>query len=188
MELRGNGLVIKAQAEAGKGKALGIGLGTHYLVECHNKNGVFKWVDEFDNLVVTDGLNNSLDVHLANQAAQSTVWYVGLCESEPVFDPTDIMNSHAGWTEALFYDEGDRQALVLDAAANGSCSNSASRAKFNIAFDGSICGGAFVTNSITKGGDTGFLYGGGAFTTGDKTLDDGDLLSLTITCTAVAVV
>lgn len=36
-----------------------------YFIECYDKDGNLKWTDEARNLVVTEGLNDSLDKHFA---------------------------------------------------------------------------------------------------------------------------
>ena len=44
-------------------------------------------------------------------------------------------------------------------------------------------GGGFVVSNSTKSGTTGVLYGGAAFTGGNKTLGNGDTLTVTVTLT-----
>jgi len=160
-------------------------LGTHYRVECHDRNGKLKWVDEFDNLVVTAGLNDSLDKHLKG-SGYTAAWYVGLTDGTPEFAAGDTMASHVGWTEVSDYDEATREALTLGDVAAGSVDNSASKAEFTIDTNTTTIGGAFITSVSTKDGGTGILYGGGAFSAGDKVLDDDDVLSVTVTLTASA--
>lgn len=60
------------------------------------------------------------------------------------------------------------------------------KAVFTISSNSTTIGGAFVTTNNTKGGSTGTLYGGGAFSAGDKTIDDNDTLTVTVTLTATA--
>lgn len=161
-------------------------LSTHYRVECRDGQGVLKWVEEFDNLVVTAGLNDSLDKHLKG-SGYTAAWYVGITDGTPEFNAADTMaGGHAGWTEVEAYDEATRQALTLGAVSAGSVDNSGSPAVFTIDTNSTVVGGAFIVNESTVGGDTGTLYGGGAFTAGDKTLDDNDTLSVTVTLTASA--
>lgn len=144
-----------------------------------------KWIEEFDNLVVNVGLNDSLDKHLKG-AAYTAAWFVGLTDSTPTVAAADTMASHAGWVEVTAYDEATRPSLVLGAVAAQSVDNSAAKANFTISANGTVMGGAFITTVNTKGGATGILYGVGAFATGDKTLDDNDILAVTVTCTAAA--
>ena len=67
-----------------------------------------------------------------------------------------------------------------------SVDNSASKAVFTVSANDTTIGGAFIATNSTKGGSTGTLYGGGAFTAGDKTIDDGDVLNVTVTASAAA--
>jgi len=144
------------------------------------------WSDSFHNLVVTAGLNDSLDKHLKG-AAYTAAWYVGLTDGTPTFAAGDTMDgAHAGWTEVTAYDELVRQTLTLGAVAAGSVNNSAAPAVFTIDTNATTIGGAFIVSDDTKGGAVGVLYGGGAFTAGDKSLDDDDTLTVTVTLTAAA--
>jgi len=167
------------------GVRLGFGLSTHYLIECFDKHGRLKWREEFQNLVVNAGLNDNLDKYFKG-SSYTAAFYVGLTAGTPTFAAADTMSSHAGWTEVTAYDEAARQSLTLGTVASQSVSNSASKAAYTISTNGTVIGGAFVTTSNTKGGTTGTLYGGGAFSGGNKTLDDGDTLNVTVTLTAAA--
>lgn len=179
-------VAVAASAQRGAGLGAGKRLSTHYLVECFDREGKLKWVDEFDNLVVTAGLNDSLTQHFKG-AAYTAAWYVGLTDGTPTFDAGDTMDGgHAGWTEVTAYDEAVRQTLTLGAVAAGSVNNSAAKATFTIDTNGTTVGGCFIVTNSTKGGATGTLYGGGAFTAGDKSLDDDDTLAVTVTLTAAA--
>lgn len=179
---------VEAQAQAQAGgiaSPLQRNLSVHYKVEAFDPDGNLKWVDEFDNLVVNVGLDDSLDKHLKG-SGYTAAWYVGLTDGTPTVAAGDTMASHVGWVEVTAYDEAVRQTLTLGAVSGQSVDNSASKAVFTISTDSTTIGGAFVTDSSTKGGSTGTLYGGGAFTAGDKSLDDNDTLNVTVTCTASA--
>lgn len=140
------------------------------------------WVDEFHNLVTTAGLNDSLTQHFKG-SSYTAAWYVGLTAGTPTFNAADIMSSHSGWTENVTYSESVRQTLTLGSVASGSVDNSASKAVFSINGTTTV-GGAFLTTVSTKSGTTGTLYGGGAFGGGNRSLQSGDTLSITITLTA----
>lgn len=155
---------------------------THYLIECFDPKGVLKWTDEFDNLVTTAGLNDSLTKHF-KASAYTAAWYVGLTTTTPTFAAGDTSASHVGWTESTAYSEAVRQTLTLGAVAAGSVDNSASKAVFSVNATATV-GGAFVADLNTKSGATGVLYGGGAFSGGNRSLLSGDSLSITITLTA----
>ena len=165
---------------------LGIKRSTHYDIECRDRNGNLLWTDEIDNLVVDAGLNDALDKHLKG-SSYSAAWYVGLADGTPTFAAGDTMaGAHAGWAEVTAYDEAARQTLTLGSVSAKSVDNSASKAVFTCSTDATTIGGAFITSVNTRGGTTGVLYGGGAFTGGDKTIGDGDTLTITVTCTAAA--
>lgn len=158
-------------------------LKTHYQVECV-RDGKVIWVEEFDNLVVDEGLNDSLDKHLKG-STYTAAWYVGITTGTPTFAAADTMSSHAGWTESTVYSDSVRRTLTLGTVTAKSVDNSASKAVFNINGSGTV-GGAFVVTNSTKGGSTGTLYGGGAFTGGNRSVISGDTLNVTVTCTAAA--
>ncbi len=157
---------------------------THYLVECFGADGQLKWSEEFDNLVVTLGLNELLDKTF-KASGYTAAWYVGLTAGSPSFAAGDTMSSHGGWTEDQNYSEGVRQTLTLGTVSAGSVNNSSNKATFSINATATV-GGAFVVSNSTKGGTTGTLYGGGAFTQGNRSLVNGDSLQVTITLTITA--
>lgn len=158
----------------------------YYVVSCYSrKTGKLKWVEKFKNLVVNEGLDDVLDKYLKG-SGYTAAFYVGLTDGTPSVAAGDTMASHAGWTEVTAYDEAVRQTLTLGSVSSQSVDNSASKAVFTIDTNSTTVGGAFVTTNSTKGGSTGTLYGGGAFTGGDKSLDDDDVLNVQVTCTAAA--
>lgn len=174
----GSGLIARPSV------GLPVGMSTHYRVECHDAEGNLKWVEEFDNLVVTTGLNEVLDKTFKG-STYTAAWYVGLTDGTPTVVAGDTMASHGGWTEVTAYDEANRQTLTLGTVSAGSVSNSASKAVFTISGTTTV-GGSFVTTNNTKGGSTGVLYGAGAFTEGDRSVVDNDTLTVTVTLTAAA--
>jgi len=143
------------------------------------------WTDFIFNLVVNAGLDDSLDKHLKG-SGYTAAWYIGLTDGTPSFAAGDQESGHAGWVEVTAYDEAARQTLVLGAVSGQSVDNTASKAVFTISSDDTTIGGAFLSTASVKGATVDTLYGGGAFTAGDKTIDDDDTLTLTITCTASA--
>lgn len=160
---------------------------TVFRVEAYDRDGKFKWAEEFPNLVVNAGLDDSLDKHFKG-SSYTAAWYIGLADGTPTFAAGDTMASHAGWVEITAYDETYRQALTLGAVSGQSVDNSADKGTFTVSANDTTIGGAFVASVNTKGG-TGvatILYGGGAFTAADKTLDDNDTLNVTVTLTSAA--
>ena len=152
---------------------------------CRDANGAEKWRDTIDNIVVNAGLNYLLDAGLSG-GTQITTWYLGLLSATPTVAAGDTMASHAGWTEVVAYDEANRVTWADGGVASQSVSNSASPADFTISANSTQIGGAFLTSNNTKSGTTGTLYAAGAFTAGNKDLDDNDTIEVTFTGTAAA--
>lgn len=152
---------------------------------CRDKHGRVKWRDTIKNLVTNEGLNHLLDVTLS-AATQDTSWFVGLTDGTPTAAAADTLSSHSGWTEVTAYDEATREAYVDGGVSGQSVDNSGSAAQFTISTNNTTVGGGFLAGDSTKGGTTGVLYAVGAFSAGDKTLDDGDTIDVTATFTAAA--
>lgn len=162
----------------------GIVLENWWDFECHDKDGNLLWTERAKNLVTTVGLNDILDKYLKG-SSYTAAWYVGLLSATPTLAAGDTMSSHAGWTEVTSYDESVRQTLTLGTVSGGSVDNSASKAQFTI--NAAVtAGGAFVTTNSTKSGTSGTLYAEVAFTSGNKSLADTNVLSVTITLTAAS--
>lgn len=180
-----NEMQLGGQVEAGAPLHLGHKMMTHYVVECFGPDGVLKWVEEFDNIVVNVGLDDILEEYLKG-SGYTAAHYIGLTDGTPTVAAGDTMASHAGWVEVQDYDEAVRQDLTLGAVSGQSVDNTASKGVFTVDSDDTTIGGAFVTTDSTKGGSSGILYGAGAFTAGDKTIDDNDVLNVSVTLTAAA--
>lgn len=168
---------------AGAQSAVGLKTKNKYTFECYSADGTLKWTEEVYNIVVNEGLNEILNKFWKG-SAYTAAFYVGLVSTTPTIAAADTMSSHAGWTEVTAYSEANRQALTLGTVASQSVDNSASKAVFTINSSTSV-GGAFITTNNTKGGTTGILIGGAAFTAGNRTgLVAGDVLNVTVTLTA----
>lgn len=165
-------------------KLLSRNVSTIYEIECFDSKGNLKWTDTFHNLVVTEGLNDSLNKHF-KASSYTAAWYVGLTNSSPTFAAGDTMASHSGWTENTNYSESNRPTLTLGTVSSGSVDNSANKAVFSINASATI-GGAFIVSNNTKNGTTGTLYGGGAFSGGNRNVVNGDTLNVTVTLIASA--
>lgn len=154
-----------------------------YTVTCRGKDGRIKWTDYIDNIVVNTGLDDILDKYWKG-STYTAAHYVGLVSGTPTIAAGDTMASHAGWTEITAYDEANRATLTLGAVSGQSVDNSGSPEVFTISANSTTIGGIFITTNSTKGGTTGTLIAAGAFTAGNKTIDDNDTLTVTITLTA----
>jgi hypothetical protein len=154
-----------------------------YHVECF-RDGELLWEDTFHNLVTTAGLNKYLDATLKTGLA-SPLWYVALIAgpgSGNTYVAGDTAASHTGWSEDQTYSNGTRPAFTPGTIASGSVSNSASKAVFNINGTATIAG-CSMSDLSTKGGATGTLLGEGNFTAGDRLVQNGDTLNVTVTAT-----
>ena len=179
------GMRMSAQSSSPRELRQAAMFGGHWDVECRDKDGNVKWRDTVKNIVVNAGLNHLLDVALS-AATQITTWSIGLLSATPTVAAGDTMSSHAGWTEVQAYDEANRVAWSDGGVSGQSVSNSGSPAAFTVNANGTQIGGAFLISSNTKGGTTGTLYAAGAFTAGNKDLDDNDVLTVTATFTSAA--
>lgn len=153
-----------------------------YTFECRDSAGNLKWREVVDNLVTTAGLNKLLDATFKTGLA-SPAWYVGL-KGAGTIAAGDTMSSHAGWTESAAYSESVRQTLTLGTIASGAVSNSASKAVFTMNATATIAGG-FVTDSNTKSGTTGVLYGATDFASSRSVLS-GDTLTVQVDLSVTA--
>lgn len=152
-------------------------------VVCRDRYGKVKWTDTIKNLVTNEGLNYLLDAGLSG-ATPDTTWFVLLTDGSPSVNAADTLASHAGWTEVTAYDESNRVAWTDGGVSSQSVDNSGSPAQFTISSDSTTVGGAGLAGVNT--GTSGVLYAVGAFTAGDKSLDDDDTLDVTATFTAAA--
>jgi len=144
------------------------------------------WMDVCHNIVVNEGLDHSLNVHFLG-SSYTAAWYIGLTDGTPTGAAADTIASHGGWTEVTGYSETYRQTLTLGAVSSQSVSNTASKGTFSISTAVTV-GGAFLISGdggTAKGGSTnGTMYGVAAFTGGDRSLADGDSLTVTLTLSA----
>jgi len=166
------------------GNRAGFVLGGVFDVVCKDKNGKIKWQDKIENLVVDEGLDDVLDKYLKG-SGYTAAFYVLITNTAPSVAAGDTMATHAGWTENTNYDEAVRQTLTLGAVSGQSVDNSASKAAFTVDTNDQVIGGAVIVTDSTKGGTSGTIFCGGAFTGGDKSdVDDNDVIEVTYTVTA----
>ena len=154
-----------------------------FTVQCFDKDGNLKWEDKSPNLVVNVGLKDMNDKYFSG-SGYTALWYLGLYGSGSTNNPAagDTMASHAGWVEVTAYSQATRPQCNFGAATTADpsvISNSASVAVFSI--NGTtVVGGAFLTNSNTKGGTTGILFSAADFQApGDRSVVSGDVLNVT---------
>lgn len=186
--------MIKHEAKAGDSTSAGLeagaaaemqsGIKHRYHVECV-RDGKVVWADEFYNLVTTAGKNKYLDATLKT-GLTTPLWYVGLITGPGggnTYAAADIASSHAGWTEGTGYSQVTRPAFTPGAISAGSVDNSAAKAVFSITGGNATIAGCFMSDLDTIGGTTGVLLGEGNFTGGDRAVQTGDTLNVTVTAT-----
>ncbi len=178
-------MTIGATMDTTKNNSYGVGFKNKYSFECYDKDGNLKWSEDVYNIVVNEGLDDILNQYYKGSAYTAS-HFVGLTSSTPTIAATDTAASHTGWTEVINYSETSRPTLTLGTVASQAVDNSSNKAVFSIDNTATI-GGAFIITDSTKGGTTGILVGGAAFSTGDKNVAAGDTLNVTVTLTAATV-
>lgn len=143
------------------------------------------WRDVANNTVVDQGLNHKRSVIFLG-GTQITAWYVMPTDGTPTIANGDTYASHAGWAEQTNYDETTREVWTgATTGTAGEVSNAASRAEFTISVGGLVVGGCAMVGGGTDPTVKGNTAGGGtlmsvaAFSAGDRTLLEGDVLRVT---------
>jgi len=153
-----------------------------FHVEHYNKDGKLLGTYDFPNGITNEGKDFYLDVMFSDVSAiPSTGWYIGLIDTGASLDPTDLMNSHAGWTEFNDYSDTERQDWGPGAASSQSITN-ATPATFNIDATGTVYG-VFIVTVDTIDGTTGVLWATAAFSS-EVPVSNGDQLKVTYTTSA----
>ena len=156
-----------------------------FTVRCRDKEGNLKWEQKSHNLVVNVGLAD-MNTKYFKGSGYTAAWYLGIYGPAASNNPssTDTMASHAGWTEVTAYSNATRPAATFGAATTADPSviaNSASPAQFLVNASANV-GGAFLTTGDGKGGSSGTLFSASDFAApGDRTVQNGDVLSVTYT-------
>jgi len=177
------------EGEEARGVLAALLMRSVYHIECIDKDGNVKWVEDIENIVVNEGLNDLLDKYFKG-SGYTAAFYVGLVEqfqSTEAFAAGDTaaqINGTNGWQEDQTYSEAVRQTLTLGSVSGQSVDNSASKASFSINGTTTL-EGAFVITDSTKGGTAGVLYGEAAFSV-DRSVQNGDTLNVTVTLTAAS--
>ena len=156
-----------------------------YRIECRDKDGNLKWVDETHNLVVNVGLQD-MNAKYFTGSTYTATWYIGLYGAAASNNPaaSDTAALHAGWTEITPYSNATRPACTFGSATSADpsvISNTLSPAQFNINATDTV-GGAFLISNNVKGGTLGILFSASDFQSpGDRNVSSGDTLNVTYT-------
>lgn len=174
--------------EAYRYHRLNANVATKYAVELFDAAGHLKWSDSFHNLVTGVGLDKLMDACFKT-GWQTPVWYIGLVNAAggpPAYSAADTMAIHAGWAEFTAYEEAARPKFTAGTVAAGTVDNSDARAAFTISQNGTL-DGCFLVNDKGDGElgpGVGILYGVGAFSGGERVVESGDTLRVTVTLSA----
>ncbi len=126
--------------------------------------------------VMTVGKNDILDTYF-----NGATFYAGLVSgaTTPTYAASDTLATHPGWTEdTASYSGLNRITMSWNAAASGSKISNVS--SFSIIATATIAG-VLVCKSQLKTDTTGVLYGASSFTLGDRLVQSGDVLNITVT-------
>ena len=178
---------MSASLIANKGSTESVGAGGVYTVTCVGADGVEKWAETFNNLVVNEGLQDMNSKYFKG-SGYTAGWYIGLVSgaTSPTYAAGNTLASHAGWTELVpgtAY-TGNRIAAVFNAASPtladpSVVSNSVAPSAFPMLVNATVVAGAFLTSAAT--GTSCILFSAGSFTGGNKSVDAGDTLNVTYT-------
>ena len=162
-------------------------VGTHWDWTCYDNKGNLKWEEDFDNLVVNEGLNDLLQKYFKG-SSYTAAWKVALKATGTV-SAGDTQASH-GFTEITAYSTvgGSTSAAIRATAILASASSqsvvTSTAAVFSIIASACVAGG-FLTTGTTVAGNLGVLYGSGDFTA-IRTVITGDVINVNLTLTASA--
>jgi hypothetical protein len=157
--------------------------GFEYYID-HIRDGELLASDKVHNLIPTEGLNHLLGVTL-KAATQQSAWYVGLFEGN--YTPTSTITAAtvvATATECTAYTESTREVWTGGSVANGTVSNSDSRAEFTMNATKAVYG-AFLISSAAKSSGSGVLLSIARFPT-VKNVESGDVLQVRVEYTSVS--
>jgi hypothetical protein len=179
---------VSSTLTAVAGAVEGLSAKGRYELVCTDADGNVKWVHTEDNLVVNVGLQD-MNAKYFTGSSYSATWYLGLITGPGVTtSATDTMASH-GWTEFTGYSQSTRVTCSFGSATSANpsvISNSSSPAAFSITSTGTV-GGAFLASNSTKSGTTGILFSEKAFSSpGDRSVVNGDTLTVTYTFSLTA--
>lgn len=180
--------IIGAGVIRGSGHTDNMEVSGHYRAECFDAQGNLKWVEDFDNLVTTQGRNHLLDHGLTGPATAVNTRMSFITSGTPVAG--DTYATHAGFTELGAGVIATRGTPSFSAASGGVKQTS-------VAVSASIIGTGTVTGvainlivgavgNLGVVGDTAtanaILYSAGLFGT-SKSVSSGDTLNVTYSTT-----
>jgi hypothetical protein len=185
------GFGLRADASPQKGSTMGLKFKNTYTITCRRsaEDPTILWRETVENLTTNEGCNNALQNQF-KASAYTAAWYVGLINNASFTaladtDSSAQINGSNGWVEDTAYSGSVRQTLTLGSVSSGSVSNTASPASFTMNATGTL-NGAFVASTATQGAGAGgtILYGEASFGSTQPYVS-GNVITVTITLTAV---
>ncbi len=164
----------------------GTKLGGLFNVECFDRQGRRKWIEETHNIFTNEGLNHVLNAVLASYTP-ATKWYCGLAESNTTATATQTYAVPI-FTECTGYDEATRPAFsnatstaqsISNATAKGTFTMNATKVLYGAALFG--LGTGATIKADTAGGGVLLCY---AKFASSRSVIPADICNLTYTCTA----
>lgn len=177
--VNGSAMAMDASLEAKEHTRQKLGTQNLWRIECRDRDGNLKWVEEMYNLVVDEGINDWLDKYFKG-STYTAAWYVGL-KNAGTIAAGDTAASHGGWTEFTTY-TGNRKTLALGAVSGKSVSSS-SAAVFSMTGAGTVAG-AFLAGTNTGTGSV--LYGAVDFAAA-RIVGNGDIINVNTTLSGTSV-
>lgn len=179
---------ISAGVVRGNGHQENMEVSGRYRTECFDAQGNLKWVEEFDNLVTTQGRNHLLDHGLSGPATAVNVRMSFITSGTPVAG--DTYATHAGFVELGSGVIATRGTPSFSAASAGVKQTSAA-VSASVAGTGTVTGVAInlIVGAVGNLGvvaDTAtasaVLYSAGLFAV-SKAVSNGDTLNVTYSST-----
>jgi hypothetical protein len=200
-EVQGNGDYAIATLNAKAAGVENLASGGRYHFTCLDKDGNYKWEEEFDNQVVQVGKILMMNTTLFTASGYTLVGpFLGLIGSATVYSPTDTMASHAGWTEYINYTVGGsavRGTATFSSATGNNVTtsgsnivtSSASAITYTVTGAGGTITGCFLvtgSGAVNTQSDTnGTLWSAGGFAVA-KAVTAGDTVAVTYSTTATS--
>lgn len=146
--------------------------GCRFVVVCHGRDGVEKWREDVNNLVLTAGKTDIIDKYLKG-SSYTAAWYL-LLKGSGTIAAGDTLASHAGWSEVTPY-SGNRPAITWGTTISGS--NTSSGVVISINATATVAGAGISTVNT---GTSGTLYNAVDFAAA-RNVVSGDTLTVTLT-------
>lgn len=156
-----------------------IGLAGLFHVKCYDRRGRLRWEDDAHNMIVSGGLDLTLNCTLRNNTPFTT-WYMGLVDNVgfTAFASTDTILVHPGWAENTNYSPSVRNTWTPGAPSSNTIVNGTT-CNFVMGSGGGVIRGLFIVSDNTKGGTAGTLFSQAPFSAGNQTANTGDTLQVT---------